>query len=99
MRIHPLGDKHIVNSTPQYGDPFYRGRGRGRGRGIRGWLNERPFERSNGGFGRGFSHGNVRGNGGDSCQVPSERDQQGRQEEEWSLPMSIGRREENNSVK
>ena len=38
-------DYHLY--TPQYGDPFYRGRGRGRGRGRREWLSERPFERSN----------------------------------------------------
>ena len=41
---------------PQYGDPFYRGRGRSRGR--REWLQERQMDRSNGGLGRGFSHGN-----------------------------------------
>ena len=79
-----------------YGDPFYRerGRGRGRGRGRQEWLSERQLERSNGGFGRRFSHGNGRGTGGDTCQVTSERDQQDRQEEEWSLPTSVELREE-----
>ena len=78
----------------RYGDPFYRGggRGRGRGRGRREWLSERPFERElNGGFGRGFSCGNGRGNGRESHQVISERDQRDRQEEEWSIPASVGR--------
>ena len=81
---------------PRYGDPFYRGRGRGkgRGRGIREWLNERPFERKiNRGFGRGFSHGNRRENGrGLHSQATLERDQRDRQEEEWSIPASVGRR-------
>ena len=79
---------------PRCGDPFYRGRGRGKGRGRREWLNERPFEtESNGGFGRGFSHKNRRGNGrGFHPQVTSERDQRDRQEEEWSIPASVGRR-------
>ena len=42
---------------PHYGDPFYRGRGRG-GRGRREWLQERPMERPNGGFGRGNGRDN-----------------------------------------
>ena len=79
---------------PQYGDPFYRGRGRGRGRGRQEWLNERPIERSNGGLGRGFSHGNEREIRGDICQVNTERDQQDRCKEEWSIPASIERRED-----
>ena len=48
----------------------------------------------NGGFGRGFSCGNRRGNGRESHQVTSERDQRDRQEEEWSIPASVGRRED-----
>ena len=60
---------------PRYGDPFYRGRGRGR----REWLSERPLEReSNGGFGRGFSHGNGRGAVRESHQTTSEREQRDR---------------------
>ena len=55
-------------------------------------------KRSNGGFGRGFSYGNGRGTGGDTCQVTSGRDQQDRQEEEWSLPTSLERREEGISI-
>ena len=89
-----MGTKILPALPPRYGDPFYRGRGRGRGRGIREWLSERPFERLNGGFGRGFSLGNGRGNGGDSHEVTSERDQRDRQEEEWSIPASVGRRED-----
>ena len=79
---------------PRYGDPFYRGSGRGRGRGRQQWLNERPTERSSGGLGRGFSCGNGREIRGDICQVNTERDQQDRQEEEWSIPASIERRED-----
>ena len=75
---------------PQYGDPFYRGRGRGRQE----WFNERPTERSNGGLGRGFSCGNGREIIGETSQVNTERNQQDRQEEEWSVLTSIERREE-----
>ena len=78
---------------PWYGDPFYRGRGRGKGRGGQEWLSERPLERSNGGLGRGFSHGNGRETRGDIHQAISERDQQDRWEEEWSLPTSERREE------
>ena len=90
-----MGTKRLLPLPPRYGDPFYRGRGRGRdrGRGRREWLSERPFERSNGGFGRGFPHGNGRGNG-DSHQVASERDHRDRWEEEWSILASVGRRED-----
>ena len=91
-----MGTKGLSALPPRYGDPFYRGRGRGRGRcrGRREWLNERPIEReTNRGFGRGFSHGNRRGSRRGFCsQVPSERDQRDRQEEEWSIPVSVGGR-------
>ena len=81
---------------PRYGDPFYRGIGRvrGRGRGRHEWFNGRPVERSNGGLGRGFSHGNGRKIREETSQVNIERNQQDRQEEEWSVPTSIERREE-----
>ena len=40
-----------------------------------------------------FPHGNGRGNRrGFHSQAPSERDQRDRQEEEWSIPASVGRR-------
>ena len=87
-----MGTKRLLALPPRYGDPFYRGRGRdrGRGRGRREWLNERPFERElNRGFGRGFSHGNR---SGFHPQVTSERDQRDRQEEEWSILVSVRRR-------
>ena len=89
-----MGTERLPTLHPRYGDPFYRGRGRGRGRGRREWLNERPFEReTNRGLGRSPSHGNGRGNrGGFYSQAPSERDQRDRQEEELSIPVSIGRR-------
>ena len=76
----------------RYGDPFYTGRGRGRGR--QKWFNERPTERSNGGMGRGFSGSNGREIRGEISQVHTTRDQQDRQEEEWSVVTSIERRED-----
>ena len=78
---------------PQYGDPFYRGRGRGRGkgRGRREWLQERQMDRPNGGFGRGyFQNNNTRA----QQQAPIDRPQPARQEDEWSLPTNIERRED-----
>ena len=78
---------------PRYGNPFYRGRGRGRGR--REWLSERPFERElNGGFGRGLSCGNRGGTRRESHLTMSEKDQRDRQEEEGSIPASVGRRDD-----
>ena len=47
-------------------------------------------ERSNGGFGRGFSCGN----GIEVHQVPTGRTQPDRQEEEWSIPTNVGRSED-----
>ena len=79
---------------PHYGDPFYRGRGRERGRGGRGrreWLQERQIERPNGGF--------ARGNGQDynersQQQVSTDRPQSVRQEDEWSIPPNVERRDD-----
>ena len=51
-------------------------------------------ERSNGGLGRGFSHGNGREIRGEISQVHPVRNQQDRQEEEWSVLTSIERRED-----
>ena len=48
------------------------------------------MERTNGGLGRGFSYGNERG----ISQVCAVRTQQDRQEEEWSVPTNIERRED-----
>ena len=49
---------------------------------------------TNRGFGRGSFCGNGRGNGkGFHSQAPSERDQRDRQEEDWSIPASTGRRD------
>ena len=87
------GQRDYQLYPPRYGDPFYRGRGRsrGRGRGRRDWLSERPFEREpNGGFGRGFSHGNGREAIRESHQTAYEREQRDRQEEEWLLRESKG---------
>ena len=77
---------------PRYGDPFYRGRGR------RDWLSERPFEReTNGGFRRGFFHGNGRGAVSETHRTTSESEQRDRQEEEWSIPASMKRRDDSPS--
>ena len=88
------GQRDYQLYPPWYHDPFYRGRGRGRGRGRQEWFNERPTERSNGGMGRGFSCGNRREIRGEISQVHTVRNQQDRQEEEWSVPNSIERRED-----
>ena len=47
------------------------------------------MDRPNGGFGRGFSQGN----GIEVQQTPTDRSQPGRQEEDWSMPTNIERRE------
>ena len=86
------GQRDYQLNPPWYGDPFYRGRRRGRVR--QEWFSERPTERSNGGSGRGFSHGNGREIRGEIGQVHSMRNQQDRQEGEWSVPTSIERRED-----
>ena len=80
---------------PRYGGPFYRGRGRGRGRGRREIMNERAQERdSTQGFGRGSTQGSFgRGNGrGYYLPGPLERNERYNQVEEWSDPVSEGRR-------
>ena len=71
----------------QYGDPFYRGRGRGR----REWLQERQMDRPNGGFGRGYGQSN---NTRTPQQAPTDRPQLTRQEDEWSLPPNVERRDD-----
>ena len=47
------------------------------------------MDRPNGGFGRGFSHGN----GIEVQQAPTGRSQPDRQEEDWSMPTNVERRE------
>ena len=46
-------------------------------------------------LGRGFSHGNGREIREEISQMHNIRNQQDRQEEEWSVPASIDRREDN----
>ena len=78
---------------PWYGDPFYRGRGIGRGRGGRGrreWLQERQMNRPNGGFDRGYGQSN---NTRVQQQAPTDRPQPTRQEDEWSSPTNVERRD------
>ena len=88
--MYPPGDRDYRLYPPQYGDPFYRGRGRG-GRGRREWLQERQMERPSGGFGRGNGqNNNVR----PQQQTPTDRPQPARQEDEWSLPPSVERRDD-----
>ena len=48
------------------------------------------MDRPIGGFGRGYSQGNGVG----AQQAPTDRSQPDRQEEEWSMPTNIGRRED-----
>ena len=47
------------------------------------------MDRPNGGLGRGFSHGN----GIEVQQAPTGRSQPDRQEEDWSIPTNVERRE------
>ena len=83
------GQRDYKLYPPYYGDPFYRGRGRG-GRGRREWLQERQMERPNGGFSRGNGQDNtVRS----QQQAPTDRPQPARQEDEWSLPPTVERRD------
>ena len=91
----PPGDKETTDFTPpHYGDPSYRGRGRGRGRGGRGrreWLQERYMDRPN----EGFRRGNNQNNNTRAQQlVPNERSQPARQDDGWSSPTNIERRED-----
>ena len=75
---------------PCYGDPFYRGRGRG-GRGRRDWLPGRQTERPERGFARVIEQDNtVR------PQQPTsiERPMPVRQEDEWSIPPPVERRDD-----
>ena len=46
--------------------------------------------RPNGGFGRGYSQGNGVG----AQQAPTDRPQPDRQEEDWSIPANVERRED-----
>ena len=47
------------------------------------------MDRPNGGFRRGYSQGN----GIEAQQAPTDRSQPDRQEEEWSMPINVERRE------
>ena len=85
------GHRNYRLYPPRYGDPFYRGRGRGR----RDWLNERPFDRDqNRGAGRGFLHENGRGVMTEIHRTTSKSEQRDRQEEDWSIPVSVARRDD-----
>ena len=93
--MYPPGNKETTDLYPPwYGDPFYRGRGRGRGRGGRGrreWLQERQIDRPNGGFGRGYVQGN---NTRAQQQASTDRQQPARQDDGWSSPTNVERRED-----
>ena len=51
---------------------------------------ERQMDRPNGGFRRGYSQGNSVG----TQQAPTDRPQLDRQEEDWSIPANVERRED-----
>ena len=67
-----------------------------RGRGRKDGFSKRPFERetNNGGFGLEDFHGNGRGAVIETHQTTSESEQRDRQEEDWSIPACIGRRDD-----
>ena len=88
------GQRDYQLYLPHYGDPFYRGRGRGRGRGGQGrreWLQGRQTERPD----RGFAGGN---NQNDTIRpqqpAPTDRPTPIRQEDEWSIPPTVERRDD-----
>ena len=75
---------------PHYGDPFYRGRGRG-GQGRREWLPGRQTERPERGFARAIEQDNtVRPQQPTSIDRPMPI----RQEDEWSIPPPVERRDD-----
>ena len=55
-------------------------------------FRERQMDRPNGGFGRGYFQGN---NTRAQQQAPTDRPQPARQEDEWSLPTNVERRDDN----
>ena len=91
------GQRYYQLYPPRYGNPFYRGRGKEAEEEVEGEENDSVKDHSergtNRGFRRGSSHENGRGNRrGFHSQISSEKDQGDRQEEEWSIPASVGRR-------
>ena len=59
---------------------------------MRVMTHQRQMYRPNGGFGIGYSHGNG-GNGIEVQELQTGRMQLNRQEEDWSTPATVGRRE------
>ena len=58
-------------------------------------MNERPFDRDqNRGAGRGFLCGNGRGAIREIHRTTSKSEQRDRQEEDWSIPASVARRDD-----
>ena len=58
-------------------------------------MNERPFDRDqNRGTGRSFLHGNGREVIKEIHRTTSESEQRDRQEEDWSIPVSVARRDD-----
>ena len=87
--VSTWGQRDYRLYPPHYGDPFYRGRGRG-GRGRKEWLQERQIERPN----RGFARRNGRDyNERSQQEVFTDRPQSVRQEDEWSIPPNVERRD------
>ena len=91
--VPTLGQRDYRLYPPHYGDPFYRGRGRGRGR--RDWLQERQMDRPTGGFSRGYVQGN---NTRAQQQASTDRPQPGRQEDDWSSPTNVERKDDTDST-
>ena len=86
------GQRDYQLYLPHYGDPFYRGRGRGRGGlGRREWLPGRQTERPERGFARAIEQDNtVRSQQPTSTDRPTPV----RQEDEWSIPPPVERRDD-----
>ena len=88
------GQRDYQLYLPHYRDPFYRGRGRGRGRGGQGrreWLQGRQMERPERGFAREIGQDNTI-----RPQQPTSMDRPTpvRQEDDWSIPPPVERRDD-----
>ena len=83
------GQRDYQLYPPHYGDPFYRRRGRG-GQGRREWLPGRQTDRPERGFAREIGQDNTT-----RPQQPTSTDRPApiRQEDEWSIPPPVERRD------
>ena len=93
--IPTWGQRDYWLYSPRYGDPFYRGRGRGRGRERREMMSKRPHERdSPQGLGEAKLENLLEGEMVEDYipKGPLERNERYSWVEEWSDPVSEGRR-------